>query len=285
MAKGLISPIIVLAMFTMSFMQMVYIIHTRDAAENQCLYKEGNVNGESIEICSLWDSFKIVYLLVIGEGFLGAEASSSDATIVVLLVFIVLVFILILHIISLSILKLQTKGVSTAMVDSFWSPILIHVLLMQRLKKVCCCTRSREKSMPSRVEAMWEYIIFSYSDVDIKDTKWWYLQKDLGGSHLLGKKWFVRIVGIFFIPVWICVGAATLGILWPPQVRQWLFQIGMDTDHIYTQMDSDGNSQRTILQSDVTNMKMMLYDRFQVVENELRELRFAVEENKKMVNT
>ncbi len=282
MAKGLISPIIVITIFTISFMQMVYIIHTRDAPNGQCLYKEGNANGESLDICSLWDSFKIVYLLVLGEGFIGAEASSSDSIIIILLIFILLVFILILHTVSLSILKLQKTGMSTSTVDSFWSPILVHVLLMQRLKKAFGCSRSRKISISSRDGDMWDYIIFSFTDVDIKDTKWWYLQQDLGGSHLLGKKWFVRLFGIVFIPIWVCTGAVTLGIFWPPQIRRWIFMIGMDNDNIHSfdsQTSADRNSPRAMIQSDVANMKLMLYDRFQVVENELCELRFAIAEN------
>jgi len=285
MAKGLITPIIVLTACTIASMQMVYIIHSRDATDNQCLYKEGSANGESLEICSLWDSFKIVYLLVIGEGFLGAEASSGDSTIVVLLIFVVVVFILILHTISLYILNAQMKGASSVMVDSYWSPILVHVLLMQNLKKTFCCARNREKSMPSRAEAMWDYMIFSFSDVDIKDTKWWYLQQDLGGSHLFGKKWFVRSVGFIFIPIWIFFGTITLGILWPPQVRQWIFELGIGNEDNINILNAhtvpEEISQRSVLQSDVANMKIMLYDRFQVIEKELSQLKYAVEESLK----
>ena len=36
-------------------------------------------------------------------------------------------------------------------------------------------------------------------------------------------------------------------------------------------------SQMTLLQSDVSNMKMMMYDRFQSVEDELYELRSTIE--------
>lgn len=270
-------------MFTLAFMQMVYIIHTRNNANNQCLYEGGTENGESLNICSLWDSFKIVYLLVIGEGFIGAEASSGDATIVLLLVFVVLAFILILHTVSLTILNLQASGVKDTMVESFWSPMLTHVLLIHQLNDIFCFGGNGRKpcfSLTSRLEDMWDYMIVSYSDVDIRDTKWWYLQRDLGQSHLLGKKWFVRMVGFFVIPIWFCIGLATLGILWPPQIRQWIFQVGMDEEDLIAFDEAVGQSdfsQMTLLQSDVSNMKMMMYDRFQSVEDELYELRSTIE--------
>jgi hypothetical protein len=270
-------------MFTLAFMQMVYIIHTRNNANSQCLDEGGTVNGESLNICSLWDSFKIVYLLVIGEGFIVAEASSGDATIVLLLVFVVLAFILILHTVSLTILNLQASGVKDTMVESFWSPMLTHVLLIHQLNDIFCFGGNGRKpcfSLNSRLEDMWDYMIVSYSDVDIRDTKWWYLQRDLGQSHLLGKKWFVRMVGFFVIPIWFCIGLATLGILWPPQIRQWIFQVGMDEEDLIAFDEAVGQSdfsQMTLLQSDVSNMKMMMYDRFQSVEDELYELRSTIE--------
>jgi hypothetical protein len=277
MAKHLISPLLVLSIFTLAFMQMVYIIHARNTVNNQCFYEGVTGNGE---ICSLWDSFKIVYLMVIGEGFIGAEASSEDATIVLLLLFVVLAFILILHTISLTILNLQSSGVKDTMVESFWSPMLTHILLIRQLGNIFCLGGRRCLSLTSRLENMWDYIIVSYSDVDVKDTKWWYLQRDLGKSHFFGKKWFVRIVGFFIIPIWFCIGLATLGILWPPQIRQWIFQVGMNEEDLVAldeSVDHSDLSQITSLQSDVSKMKMMLYDRFQSMEDEIYGLRSTME--------
>ena len=279
MAKDLISPLLVLSMFTLAFMQMVYIIHTRNIANNQCFYEGETGNGE-MNICSLWDSFKIVYLMVIGEGLIGAEASSEDATIILLLVFVVLVFIIILHTVSLTILNLQSLGVKDTMVESFWSPMLTHVLLIHQLRNTFCLGGKRFLPLTSRLEDMWDYMIVSYSDVDIKDTKWWYLQRDLGKSHFFGKKWFVRIVGFLIIPIWFCIGLATLGILWPPQIRQWIFQVGMDKKDLVAldeSVDHSDLSQMTSLQLDLSKMKMMLYDRFQSMEDEIYRLRSRVD--------
>jgi len=260
-------------------MQMVYIIHTRNIANNQCFYEGETGNGE-MNICSLWDSFKIVYLMVIGEGLIGAEASSEDATIILLLVFVVLVFIIILHTVSLTILNLQSLGVKDTMVESFWSPMLTHVLLIHQLRNTFCLGGKRFLPLTSRLEDMWDYMIVSYSDVDIKDTKWWYLQRDLGKSHFFGKKWFVRIVGFLIIPIWFCIGLATLGILWPPQIRQWIFQVGMDKKDLVAldeSVDHSDLSQMTSLQLDLSKMKMMLYDRFQSMEDEIYRLRSRVD--------
>lgn len=79
------------------------------------------------------------------------------------------------------------------------------------------------------------------------------------------------------MPLWICLGAVSFGILWPPQFRQWIFQLKFDDDE---QQPVRAISTRgaTSLQSDISNMKMMLYDRFQGVETELYELRSAFNE-------
>ena len=91
-----------------------------------------NGSDDVIQICSIWDSFKLVYLLIIGEGFIGAEASSGNAVIVLLLVFVVFAFILILHSISMYILHLQRIGTESAIVNSFWLPLLSFVMVTKR---------------------------------------------------------------------------------------------------------------------------------------------------------
>lgn len=91
-----------------------------------------NGTDDVIPICSMWDSFKLVYLLIIGEGLIGAEASTGNAVIVLLLAFVVLAFILILHTISMYFLHLQRTGTEPAIVNSFWLPLLSFVMVTRR---------------------------------------------------------------------------------------------------------------------------------------------------------
>ena len=258
-------------------MQMVYIVQSN----GQCLYQEDTARGEDLKICSIWDSFKIVYLLVIGEGFVGADASSGDQTIALLLIFVVFAFLLILHTVSLAVLNLQSYNQKDAMVDSFWFPILIHLLIVHNCQETIFFCGCKYQNFATRLEDMWDYIRVAFSDVDVKDTKWWYLQRDLGRSHLMSKKWFVRIVGVFIVPIWFCLGVFTLGILWPPQIRRWIFSIGMDTSHssIFEEsfIPTNEPSQMTTIQSDLSKMKTMLYDRFQSLEDEMYEIKASAQ--------
>jgi ankyrin repeat protein len=283
-ASYLISPLIVVSVISLAFMQMVYLIHMRDGPNNgQCLYEEQtDANGESIAVCSLWESYKIAYLIIIGEGLLGAETSSGNSIFALLAVFAIVAFILILYTVSLAILNMQQSGIEDTMVETFWLPMLTHVLITQQLKDFFSVGLNFQ-TMSSRLRDMWDYITISFSDVDIKDTKWWYLQNDPKVSHLIGNKWFVRVVSVFIIPIWFTIGLLSLGILWPPQIRHWIFCIGMKDDNFLKSnvaLDHSNLSQMTPLHSDISKMKIMMYDRFQIIEDEIRALNNSINELK-----
>eukprot|EP00553_Chaetoceros_curvisetus_P014195 CAMPEP_0204637688 /NCGR_PEP_ID=MMETSP0717-20131115/37318_1 /ASSEMBLY_ACC=CAM_ASM_000666 /TAXON_ID=230516 /ORGANISM="Chaetoceros curvisetus" /LENGTH=356 /DNA_ID=CAMNT_0051657177 /DNA_START=234 /DNA_END=1304 /DNA_ORIENTATION=+ len=305
MTRLLVSPLIVITLVTLSFMQMVYITHTRNDKSGQCFYEEGYDSGESLQICSLWDSFQIVYLLIIGEGFIGAESSSGGAIIALLLGFVVIVFIVILHAI-LSILNLQKSGIGRGLVDNFWSPLLTFVLLTHCLRNMFCCMEPKSKpsdhgafgendgyissretqsynsvSFQQRLAKMWDYLtIFAYSSDELKDTKWWYLKGEFSPSHILSKKWFIRILGVFIIPLWLLFGIVTLGILLPPQVRLWLFCLGIDdnADEIVGNRGEGELGKDDMKLSDIVKVKHMLYERFQSVQYELHDIRVLLEQ-------
>mmetsp|Transcript_19083 Transcript_19083/g.28075 ORF Transcript_19083/g.28075 Transcript_19083/m.28075 type:complete len:524 (+) Transcript_19083:20-1591(+) len=292
MAKYLIPTLIVLSFFALSFMQMIYMAHIQNNGIDQCMAATSNGSDNVIQICSIWDSFKLVYLLIIGEGFIGAEASSGNTVIVLLLVFVVFAFILILHSISMYILHLQRIGTESVIVNSFWLPLLSFVMVTRSWRSLFCCDNGAEhisygqndenqqrsqiqssccSSFQGRLADMWDYItIFAYSEVDIKDTKWWYLQRDLGPSHLFGKKWFVRIVGTMILPLWLCLGITTLGVLWPPQVRWWIYRIRIEDDSYMDSKPLDN------VGSDNAAVKAMLYERFHSMEHELHGIKFAI---------
>jgi len=281
-ASCLISPLIVMCVISLAFMQMVYLIHMRDGQNNgQCLYEDqSDVNGESLAVvCSLWESYKIAYLLIIGEGLLGTDVSSGNSALALVLVFAIVAFILILYTVSLSILNIQQSGIEATMVDTFWLPMLTHVLVTQRLKEFFSVRRNFP-TISSRLRDMWDYIMISSSDVDVKETKWWYLQNDPKMSRFIGKKWFVRMVSVFIIPMWFVIGLLSLGILWPPQIRHWIFHIGMKDNDNSVKMDESWDhsnySQMASLHSDISKMKLMMYDRFQIMEDEIRALKRSV---------
>jgi hypothetical protein len=251
-------------------MQMIYIAHTGSDRNNICSV-EDSPNLDTIKVCSVWDSFKLLYLLTIGEVFLG-DTSSKSSVVVLVMVFIVIIFILVVTTLVIN-LKIIEKDQS--LVKSFWAPLLTYVLFMRSLENILCCGNCRLfSSMERRMENAWDYIMISFSDVDYKDTKWWYLQRDLGKSHLFTSKRFVRTIGTFIIPLWIVLGLVTFGILWPPQIRWWLFSIGIRDDLDSSLSDVLEDTKRS---NELKTLKLLLYDKFQVLEKELASIRSSLD--------
>lgn len=65
---------------------------------------------------------------------------------------------------------------------------------------------------------LWESMtsLFRVSDV--------YEDEELGvGNVLFWVRVCVRVIYLFIMAIWVILGVATAGILWPPQIREWLF--------------------------------------------------------------
>jgi len=64
---------------------------------------------------------------------------------------------------------------------------------------------------------------------------WQVLSSSIKGGHLKSEihwdAWcfrpgiihVIRLLAVVIVPLWFCLGVITLGVLWPPQVRRWLF--------------------------------------------------------------
>lgn len=266
LTKRLISPLLVICILTFAFMQMIYIAHTGGDRNNICSMEDGQ-SVDTIRVCSVWDSFKLLYLLTIGEIFLG-DTSSKSSVVVLVMVFIVIIFILV---VTTLVTNLRLAEKDQSLVKSFWAPLLTYVLFTRSAHTILCCGNSLMfSSLERRMENAWEYIMISFSDVEYKDTKWWYVQSELGKSHLFTSKRFIQTIGCFIIPFWMIAGLVTLGILWPPQIRWWLFSIGIGDDLDSSVSDMLEDTKHT---NELKTLKLLLYDKFQILENELASMR------------
>jgi len=309
MIKRLVCSLVVFVIFTLAFMQMIYVTQKRSIGfDQQCIISENESDGE---ICTIWDSYKITYFLVLGDAFFGSNNVSSNDLGLLMILFTTFAFVLFLHFVAISISSAKRRRENDLIVESFWVPILTHVLWVERLRYTFCCGQKTEKeeggdrfyekarfnntsgccnlrtssALESRLGNTWDYICASFSKIDYKNTKWWYLQRDLGASHLLTNKWFVRSVSIFLVPCWICLGFVSLGVLWPPQFRWWLFTWSFHLER----HDSKGHNlenyeDKTIfkdsnksLRLDMSRMKNMIYERFHYVQCELHDIKNVVE--------
>jgi len=232
-AKALLPSFLICTILVLSFMRMLYFIFGQD---EQCVSPIDT--AERVYVCSVWDTFEMMYLFIIGESFFARDSDVNDdksPTAVVLLIcaFVTLLFLFFLQMVSISIESTTSSKMGETKVDMFWAPLLTYVFLVRDLRVMLCCkggdvsinTKPYQKLCPSleqQLESIWEYFCVLYSNVDLRDTKWWYLEERKNISTLFAKKWVIRLIGLVIIPLWLSLGFFTLGILWPPQVRWWI---------------------------------------------------------------
>jgi len=78
-----------------------------------------------------------------------------------------------------------------------------------------------------------------------------------------------------FIPLWLLVGLATLGFLWPPQVRQYLFQprASIHGDMQPNEAREFFTSQVSRVKDEVLKIKDMSYEQSNEIHRDIQELR------------
>jgi len=302
LAQGLLSSLLIFAILVISFMQMLYLIERQTfGLDERCISPDSLVGrSDKASVCSIWDSFKVIFLLIVGERFLTRDSDANiekSATAVVLLVvtFVTLAFLLLLQMISVSIKSATSRRVVETTADMFWAPILTFIYLMRDLRAILCRnSREEPKSIIMRqrrccalleiqLESMWEYLCASYSNVDLTDTKWWYLQEGRCISHIFANKWIVRFAALFIIPIWLLSGLFALGMTWPSQVRWWIFT--WTSRAVDDSLNEDASKQTTLSldaqygpqgSSELSRLKAMIYERFHDVQDELQNIRDAL---------
>mmetsp|Transcript_34511 Transcript_34511/g.50091 ORF Transcript_34511/g.50091 Transcript_34511/m.50091 type:complete len:429 (-) Transcript_34511:224-1510(-) len=199
-------------------------------------YKEMYCEGEDcVPFCDFWNSFIRVYTMLIGEVD-ETEFSSSSIARAFYVIFAFLVVILLANVLiaivtdSYGVIRNQRAEIVfwtnrldfLAEIGSIWSGV-------SRIKAVCTdyddddfpADRTDSVSRVSKESGTWE---------DLGGSLWTKLvelfnDEELGFLSL--DFWcysFSRLIALFVIlPVWLVLGFATAGWLWPPQVRKWLF--------------------------------------------------------------
>lgn len=79
-------------------------------------------------------------------------------------------------------------------------------------------------------------------------------------------------LSIFIIPLWILIGALTLGWLWPPQVREWLLS-PKDFKKTSHQTVPDGPTSQQQLSQEIRLIKLMAYEKAIHLEREIQRVR------------
>ncbi len=207
-----------------------------------------------ISVCTARDSYRFVYALMRGEIPQGGGEWSKDA-ITLASVFLVLCILWVAAVLLNVVMAAFRIDPDEVALKVFWEPQLAKVLAIG--------LPHRQIDAYYPMEQLWN-ILTSQRDDDDNERK-------VSGKF---KASTMGVLGIFVIPLWILAGVLTLGWLWPPQVREWLFR---PKGFHNSSRPAPPNTPTSQLSHEVRLVKMMAYDRAMDLERELQNLRELVQ--------
>jgi len=214
--RSLFWPLVMAAAAIVSMSQVMYTLD--DCGQEQT--------------CSVSDTYTTVYSMVLGEPILPAEESISIVStgMVAMVVSFMLLWIWwILSVVVVAVTEARQLDHTQIALKWYWEPkIALTVLSGGRHntgKKKMYAKPSFVRRFSGEMGRIWHIFVASFRGETIRDkqldTYWYSCFNKPGVIHL------TRLLAVVVIPVWLVFGAATLGLLWPPQVRRWLFSTGL----------------------------------------------------------
>jgi hypothetical protein len=256
----------------------------------------------------------------------GASQMSVEATMLVAVFVGVLILVLLGLLVMAVVTALESDVYETAL-RSYWEPKMAFVLSAYDVGGFFCCyhqAQERYSFQPSSCEdrytmqlaRAWDLVMLSLSPTKPsfsaeptaadasatpdRQNKLWYTKtaQAAAASRQQGSfssfqailAWPLWIVSIILVPIWLLLGFLTLGWLWPPQVRRWLFQpkgfynvMGRHRGHHGGSSDGGGDvvgatmeytsTQLSGMRTEMNNIKTMSYEQSGNIEREIRELK------------
>jgi hypothetical protein len=265
-ACRIVWPALVAGALLVAFAQMFYTLLQIDCADAIAV----------TDVCSVRDSYHVVYLLMRGEVLVGVDGSQEMSleaiTLVALFLFFFALLLLALFV-TILIAALQFDFEEIAL-GSYWEPRLASILSMNELGY----RRSGFSYLPScgqrlmtKFELAWDLMMISLVGGQSKNEKYWYASSSRSSSF----SWPLWMLSIFVVPIWFILGCATFGLLWPPQLRRIIFRpVGRSNKVRKTNMAAeDSASQVSRMRNEIMQLKAMSYDRSSDVHMEIRDLK------------
>jgi hypothetical protein len=194
----------------------------------------------------------------------GLNPFSTEATVLLTAFFVLMVMFLIALFLTV-LLGAKQLDLDDIALHSYWEPLLGFIL----------STGDIVKEPPSTPKNDWEVK---------KAHVWDILMQSLHGCEpTKGSSWFAspfryhaftQVVAFLIVPVWVLLGFVSLGLLWPPQVRLWLFRPTIYGNQRNVRLsDEQSRPQVSEMRNEILQLKCMNYDRSNELEKELREIK------------
>ena len=254
-------PAVAASILLATFAQMFYTL-----AQIDCVDALGDLG-----VCTVPESYRLVYYLLVGEPIvdLGSDTQIASAMIALVTLFGTVMLLLGLGILSMVFVVGSKWDLDNIVLASFWEPKLTVVLFA--CGPVSGSSRNRSAS---RLESAWTVATSILSGrEDVKGTYWYacFTQKPAVVKALY---WVVTAI---IVPLWIVAGLLTFGMLWPPQVRRFLFRpsLGETTKSKHgKQSPAEYHAlQVSSMRKELEQIRDMSYERSNDVQREVRELK------------
>lgn len=294
-------PAVTLMVLIVASAQMLYTLNlSTAAAQEDC---DSIIGGRAL--CNVRDAFTIVYLLLIGTPLIESgdadEDSLSKGTIGLIVAFVLLFILLVINLLISVVVWASRLNPDEIAVHTFWAPKLTFFSMAAELlpcmtpaswKELVSATSSKdyirgktarmskrprwEETSTSGLERFWDIVVRAGFGEDRNRNLWYVGFCSMERSLLI--TWPLRMCALLLIPIWLAVGLATLGILWPPQVRRWLFSTrapGLNEDASFHGLHPKmlSAAQVTAIRSELLKLKTMSYQKSNDLQGEIRELK------------
>jgi hypothetical protein len=237
-------------------------------AASQVLYTLEDCDSGGI--CSLSDAYTLVYWMVLGQPVVAEDTVYSSATLGVIVVFTLLVLWWIVSVLAATVTETAQLSRHNLSLSWFWEPkVSLTFTAFGDMD-------GKSHNTPSTLTDRY---------CDFMSNLWNVMVAALLGKRFETQEWHscclrsrpmtavTRFSSMLVLPLWIAMGTITFGLLWPPQIRRWVFTIGgrtvsrRGTD---TTFESDvGKAKLSQLQLDIMELKAATYDQGTGVQRDL----------------
>ena len=281
MGRMLLWPVIAGAILVVGFAQMLLTLNLTNRVHD-C----ESALGERA-LCSAHDAYVAIYLLVLGTPIpLTGDAGDdlTNGTIALIATFIVIMVLLVFNLIVVMVQEASRKDWMEVTVADFWESKLALLYLTTDIEASFFPWFSSPTTMDAtraftltcnsnpynNFARFWDECILSiFSESSTRSDR-----GDIRIRSFSGPFQFLRrLTALALIPLWVVLGGITLGLIWPPQVRAWLFRIPKST-HDASRLSSLAAARNdAALREDLLQLKTMSFEKATNIEEHVWELR------------
>ena len=236
-------------------------------------------------ICSLRDSYQLVYFLAAGEPIVNIDDTMtlSFGMTVLAVLFTAIFALLFITVLFLTMMVASKSDAENLALHYYWEPKLTLVISSQSARVAAAQYKkgmwipqaSRLDRLEAKLKDLWGVSMCLLFGID--KNQYWYAAEAASLKALLLK--FALSVAV---PLWLLVGFLSAGVLWPPQVRLFLFKPRLSLPAI-TNKPNEGKeffaSQVVGVKDEVVNLKTMTYEQFHDIQQEIHQLKAMIAAN------